>query len=69
MHKSTWLITGASSGLGLALAEHVLARGDAVTLAARSTTAMQILADDYPDTASRRFPGRHQRRSTHPSHQ
>jgi len=31
----TWLITGASSGLGFALAEHVLEKGDAVMLAAR----------------------------------
>jgi NAD(P)-dependent dehydrogenase (short-subunit alcohol dehydrogenase family) len=27
MSNSTWLITGASSGLGYALAEHVLKRG------------------------------------------
>src|ERR1700741_582574 len=32
----TWLITGASSGLGYALAESVLQRGDRVALAARS---------------------------------
>ncbi len=51
MVKATWLITGASSGLGFALAEHVLARGDAVTLAARSTGAMSVLAGSYPDTA------------------
>ena len=30
MSISTWLITGASSGLGYALAEHVLKQGDQV---------------------------------------
>jgi NAD(P)-dependent dehydrogenase (short-subunit alcohol dehydrogenase family) len=33
MSISTWLITGASSGLGYALAEHVLKQGDQVVLA------------------------------------
>jgi NAD(P)-dependent dehydrogenase (short-subunit alcohol dehydrogenase family) len=33
MSISTWLITGASSGLCYALAEHVLKQGDQVVLA------------------------------------
>src|SRR4026207_2407277 len=36
----TWLITGASSGLGYALAEFVLQRGERVVLAARSMGRM-----------------------------
>jgi NAD(P)-dependent dehydrogenase (short-subunit alcohol dehydrogenase family) len=50
MDKSTWLITGASSGLGYALAEHVLGRGDQVALAARTLEPMLALAERYPDT-------------------
>jgi NAD(P)-dependent dehydrogenase (short-subunit alcohol dehydrogenase family) len=51
MTTSTWLITGASSGLGYALAEHVLTQGDRVVLAARNVASMQTLAAAYPDTA------------------
>src|SRR3954465_3792375 len=47
----TWLITGASSGLGYALAELVLQRGDRVVLAARSMNSMSGLAARYPDSA------------------
>src|ERR1700730_286042 len=47
----TWLITGASSGLGYALAEFVLQRGDRVALGARSQAAMTALAARYPDRA------------------
>jgi len=47
----TWLITGASSGLGHALAEHVLQSGDRCVLAARSIDAMNALAARYPRTA------------------
>src|SRR5712672_2429396 len=47
----TWLITGASSGLGYALAEFVLQRGDRVVLAARSMNSMSGLAARYPDRA------------------
>ena len=47
----TWLITGASSGLGYALAEFVLQRGDRVVLAARSMDSMRGLAARFPDTA------------------
>jgi NAD(P)-dependent dehydrogenase (short-subunit alcohol dehydrogenase family) len=47
----TWLITGASSGLGYALAEFVLQRGDSVVLAARSMDRMPGLAARFPETA------------------
>ena len=47
----TWLITGASSGLGYALAEFVLQRGERVVLAARSMDSMSGLSARYPDTA------------------
>jgi len=47
----TWLITGASSGLGYALAEFVLQRGDRVVLAARSMNSMSGLAARYSDRA------------------
>jgi NAD(P)-dependent dehydrogenase (short-subunit alcohol dehydrogenase family) len=49
--SKTWLITGASSGLGYALAEYVLGIGDRVVLAARSLNNMSALAARYPDTA------------------
>src|SRR5260370_11260207 len=47
----TWLITGASSGLGYALAEYALQHGDCVALGARSQAAMTALAARYPDRA------------------
>lgn len=40
----TWLITGASSGFGRALAEQVLERGDQVVLAARRLAPLEELA-------------------------
>ncbi|HEY2750730.1 SDR family NAD(P)-dependent oxidoreductase [Phenylobacterium sp.] len=51
MTTSTWLITGASSGLGFALAEHILKQGDRVVLAARNLASMQTLAAAFPETA------------------
>jgi NAD(P)-dependent dehydrogenase (short-subunit alcohol dehydrogenase family) len=51
MTRKTWLITGASSGLGKALAEHVLAHGDQAVVVASSTAATTELAARYPDTA------------------
>ncbi|WP_078884079.1 oxidoreductase [Streptomyces sp. NRRL S-340] len=39
-----WLITGSSSGLGRALAEHALRRGDRVAVTARDTAAVAGLA-------------------------
>src|ERR1700756_5587592 len=50
MDRSTWLITGASSGIGYALAEHVLEQGDQVVAAARTLEPMAALTERYPDT-------------------
>ncbi|HEY6758895.1 MAG TPA: SDR family NAD(P)-dependent oxidoreductase [Baekduia sp.] len=50
-NPKTWLITGASYGLGRALAEHVLDQGDRVVLAARTLPALTELADRHPDAA------------------
>jgi NAD(P)-dependent dehydrogenase (short-subunit alcohol dehydrogenase family) len=49
MTAQTWLITGASSGLGHALAEHVLRQGDNAALAARGIDALRALAAPYPE--------------------
>lgn len=46
-----WFITGASSGLGHALAHAVLARGDRAIIAARSTDAIHEIAAEYGDRA------------------
>nr|BFD87776.1 oxidoreductase [Streptomyces sp. Xyl84] len=51
MSRKTWLITGASSGLGKALAEYVLAQGDQVVATASSTQATTELAARHPQTA------------------
>jgi NADP-dependent 3-hydroxy acid dehydrogenase YdfG len=50
MDTSTWLLTGASSGLGYALADYVLNQGDRVVLAARTLDATADLAERHPDT-------------------
>lgn len=47
----TWLITGASTGLGRALAEAVLEKGDQAVVTARSPGSVMHLADQFPDTA------------------
>lgn len=46
-----WLITGASSGFGRALAEAVLERGDRAIIGARRADALEQLASRYPDRA------------------
>lgn len=46
----TWLITGASRGLGHAIAEEVLARGDNVIAAIRTISDLNDLAAQFPDT-------------------
>ncbi|MET0884994.1 MAG: SDR family NAD(P)-dependent oxidoreductase [Mycetocola sp.] len=50
-NSPTWLITGASSGLGHDLAEYVLSQGDNVVLAARSAETMHQLSARYPATS------------------
>jgi NAD(P)-dependent dehydrogenase (short-subunit alcohol dehydrogenase family) len=44
--KRTWLITGATSGFGRAIAEAALARGDSVVATSRKTDGLQDLAGD-----------------------
>ncbi|MEU1799536.1 oxidoreductase [Streptomyces sp. NPDC019937] len=46
-----WLITGCSSGLGRALAEHALERGDRVAVTARNRATVTGLAAEYGDRA------------------
>ncbi len=45
----TWLITGTSSGFGLALARAALAAGDRVVATARRAEALSALVDEAPD--------------------
>jgi NAD(P)-dependent dehydrogenase (short-subunit alcohol dehydrogenase family) len=47
-----WLITGASSGFGRAMAEAALAGGDTVVAAVRRPAALDYLLAAYPDQAS-----------------
>jgi NAD(P)-dependent dehydrogenase (short-subunit alcohol dehydrogenase family) len=47
----TWLITGCSTGLGRALAEAVLARGDNAAVTARDKLSVEELVAGHPDTA------------------
>jgi NAD(P)-dependent dehydrogenase (short-subunit alcohol dehydrogenase family) len=46
-----WLVTGAGSGLGYALAEEVLNRGDQVVLTSRHVEPMTELGAKFPDLA------------------
>ncbi|AZQ68331.1 SDR family NAD(P)-dependent oxidoreductase [Silicimonas algicola] len=46
-----WLITGASRGLGKAMAQTALSRGDKVVLAGRRLGAVQAVADAEPSRA------------------
>ncbi|BCW37673.1 short-chain dehydrogenase/reductase [Arthrobacter sp. StoSoilA2] len=48
---TTWLITGCSTGLGRALAQAVLARGDNAVVTARDVSKLQDLATEFPTTA------------------
>ncbi|MGN7222445.1 oxidoreductase [Curtobacterium flaccumfaciens] len=48
---STWLITGASSGLGRAFAEEALGRGHNVVVTARDAGKVRDLQEQYPGTA------------------
>ncbi|MBV8534325.1 MAG: SDR family NAD(P)-dependent oxidoreductase [Alphaproteobacteria bacterium] len=47
-----WLITGASRGLGLALAEAALAAGDRVVMAVRDPVAVQAVVASHPAAAA-----------------
>ncbi|MFI6047711.1 oxidoreductase [Nocardia sp. NPDC051321] len=47
LEPPVWLITGCSSGLGRALAEHALGRGDRVAVTARDRASVTDLADRY----------------------
>ncbi len=47
----TWLITGASRGLGLAFAEVALDAGDAVVATARKPEQLDDLLEKHPDQA------------------
>lgn len=49
MSDRTWLVTGASRGLGRALVEEVLAAGDRVVATARDATTLDDLADQHGD--------------------
>ena len=49
--RKVWFITGTSSGLGRALAEEVLAKGDKVVATARKPEVLPDLVEKYPDTA------------------
>lgn len=46
----TWLITGANSGLGLAIARTAAAAGDRVLATARRPETLEPLAAEFPDT-------------------
>ena len=46
-----WLITGASTGLGRVLAEHLLSVGARVVATARKVEQLKELDDQYPETA------------------
>ncbi|WP_205650726.1 SDR family oxidoreductase [Actinoplanes solisilvae] len=46
---AVWFVTGASSGLGRAVVEILLARGDRVAATARNKDALAGLAGRYPD--------------------
>lgn len=47
--KRVWLITGASSGFGKALAEAVIANGDFVAITARRQDRLQVIAQGNED--------------------
>ena len=48
---SVWFITGCSTGLGRALADRVLERGDRCVATARDPTQIADLASTFPETA------------------
>ncbi|AKS33702.1 oxidoreductase [Mycolicibacterium goodii] len=48
---TTWLITGASSGLGAALAHAVLDHGDSAVITARNADHVKSIVDAHPNSA------------------
>lgn len=48
-HPRTWFVTGAASGLGAALVDAVLARGENVVAGVRSSAALDPVARRFPD--------------------
>jgi NADP-dependent 3-hydroxy acid dehydrogenase YdfG len=54
----TVLVTGASSGIGMAIAKAMAMEGAQVLLLARRATALQQVADDIQKTPRRKKPGR-----------
>lgn len=48
---ATWLITGCSTGLGRALAEAALERGESAVVTARDAASVEDLARSHPGTA------------------
>ncbi|MFL0358262.1 oxidoreductase [Curtobacterium flaccumfaciens] len=48
---TTWLITGASSGLGASLARAVLEQGDNAVITARNTDHLRNITDAYPENS------------------
>lgn len=50
--SKVWLITGSATGLGRAIAQAALERGDTVVLTARDTSGLADLVQAFPDTAS-----------------
>lgn len=46
--EKVWLVTGAATGLGLAIAEHALGEGHKVVATARGKDRLQILARNNP---------------------
>ncbi|WP_321384406.1 SDR family oxidoreductase [uncultured Enterococcus sp.] len=53
--QRTWLITGVSSGFGLAMTRQLLAKGDRVVGTVRKDKNVQDLMKKYPDTFFRYF--------------
>lgn len=47
----TWIITGCSTGIGRAIAQHVLSTGDNVAVTARNPDSVGDLVAAYPDSA------------------
>lgn len=47
----TWIITGCSTGIGRAIAEHVLSLGEQVAVTSRKTSDVADIVARYPDTS------------------